>query len=220
MNRSNNDKSSRDPSFEVERSVRRRFLQALAIAPGTALLSQCGPEELVAVEQQRKAASAAREGGAVTPSISVATRKEQNRRRKLASVHVGEENEHDIDGLMATFAAMTVVIANGQPFTDLAFIRAAHIAGGFSDAPANFVGTRVVPQIEYVTDDEIVFEGLLIGRHVGTDPGNFPATDRELQINYVAFYRFDAEGKLISERLVLNDGVYALPPEPPAAFPS
>ena len=41
----------------------------------------------------------------------------------------------------------------------------------------------------------------------------FPATNREVVIPYIAFYRFDAEGKLASERLTLNWG--ALSPTPP-----
>jgi hypothetical protein len=58
---------------------------------------------------------------------------------------------------------------------------------------------------EHFTDDEIVVEGRLTGKHSSEFLG-FPPTDREIELPFVAFYRFDAQGKLTSERVVMNLG--------------
>jgi len=56
-----------------------------------------------------------------------------------------------------------------------------------------------------LTDTEIVIEGRSCGKHVSEFLGFLP-TGRDVELPFVAFYRFDASGKLTSERVVMNLG--------------
>lgn len=192
---------------DVDPERRALLMGALAAVPAGALLGGCGAPDADAVPRaERELALSSAPGGRFIVGAH-----ERARRRRLCAVHVGEENEHDIDGIMYTFARHTEVSINGFFVTDRDQIRQGHVDGGFSHVPGALAGLRVVPDIEYVTDDEIVFEGRLIGTHVAPLNG-FPPTHREVSINYVAFYRFDRDGKLVSERLTFNYGVLAPTP--------
>lgn len=132
--------------------------------------------------------------------------KERARRRALLRAHYAAENAHDIDRIMKTFAAPdAVMLYNHQPFEDPDSIRAAHGYMGFSSAPGAFTGLQTNIDHEHFTDDEIVVEGRLCGRHSGEFLG-FPPTDRDVVLPFAAFYRFDAGGKLVSERVVMDLG--------------
>jgi predicted ester cyclase len=130
---------------------------------------------------------------------------ERERRRTLLRAHMGAENRHDLDGIMQTFAGRTEMLYNGQPFPDHDGIRGAHAYMGFSAAPGAFEGIRLVADHEHFTADEIVVEGRLCGKHVGEFLG-FAPTQRDVELPYIAFYRFDGGGKLVSERVVMNLG--------------
>jgi SnoaL-like polyketide cyclase len=129
---------------------------------------------------------------------------ERARRRDLLRAHMEPENGHDMDGVMETFSKDTQVVYNGIPFPNAEAIRQIHVALGF-DSKGALEGLRVNPEREHFTDDEIVIEGHLSGKHVGPFFG-FEPTGLDVQIPYVTFYRFDAAGKLASERVVLNLG--------------
>jgi SnoaL-like polyketide cyclase len=58
---------------------------------------------------------------------------------------------------------------------------------------------------EHFTGAETVVEGRILGRHGGEFLG-FAPTGRDIELPFVAFYRFDGEGKLTSERVVMNLG--------------
>jgi hypothetical protein len=182
--------------------ARRRLLSALAAVPPLALLGGCS-----AFDPTRPSG-----GGAPGPSPLSVSEAERTRRRNLTAAHVAEENQHDIDGLMNTFSEHAEVSVQGVATQDRELIRQGHVEGGFSNTPGSLENLRVEPKIEYITDDEIVFEGRLVGTHVRPMNG-FPPTNREVAIPYIAFYRFDADGKLVSERLTFNWGV--LSPTPP-----
>ena len=128
---------------------------------------------------------------------------ERARRRELVHAHMKVENGHDLDGIMATFSGDAEMLYNRQSFHEPDTIRAAHAYFGLSSAAGAFRGLRVVPDHEHFTADEIVIEGRMCGTHVGDFEG-FPATGRDVEMPYVAFYRFDEKGKLVSERVVMN----------------
>jgi hypothetical protein len=129
---------------------------------------------------------------------------ERARRRALLHAHFSAENNNDLERIMETFSADSEMLYNRQSFRDHDRIRQAHSYMGFS-AQGAFSGLRTVPDHEHFTADEIVIEGRLCGKHVGEFEG-FPATNRDVELPYVAFYRFDADGKLESERVVMNLG--------------
>jgi predicted ester cyclase len=131
---------------------------------------------------------------------------ERERRRALVRAHMAAENRHDLDGIMRTFAGTTEMVYNRDSFPSHDAIRGAHAYMGFSVAPGAFAGLRLVADAEHFTADEIVIEGRLCGKHVGEFLG-FAPTKRDVELPYVAFYRFDVDGQLASERVVMNLGV-------------
>ena len=139
-------------------------------------------------------------------------RTNEDRRRALLRAHYAAENANDLDRIMGTFSTAdgTTMIYNHQPFTDPDGIRAAHAYIGFSAAGA-FQGLRTIADHEHLTAEEIVVEGRLRGNHVGEFQG-FPPTGRDVELPFVAFYRFDEAGKLVSERVVMNLGSLARDP--------
>jgi hypothetical protein len=130
--------------------------------------------------------------------------KERDRRRALLRAHLEAEGEGNLKKILATFATDTEMIYNQQVFTDHDHIRQAHAYLGFSREGA-MVELGVVVERESFTDDEIVIEGKMVGIHRGEFQG-FPGTNRRHELQFVSFYRFDTEGKLASERVVMNVG--------------
>jgi hypothetical protein len=92
-----------------------------------------------------------------------------------------------------------------QPFAEPEAIRAAHVYIGFAGGGA-FADLETIIDAHHLTADEIVVEGRLCGRHVGEFQG-FAPSGRAVELPYVGFYRFDADGGSVSERIVMNLGV-------------
>src|SRR5262245_38564598 len=131
--------------------------------------------------------------------------KERKRRRALLHAHYKVENEHDLEGIMKTFARGAVMQYNRTVFDSDESIRWGHTYIGMAEAAGAFGGLYNVIDGEHYTDDEIVIEGRLVGKHSSEFQG-FAPTDREVSLPFVAFYRFDESGKLTSERVVMNLG--------------
>ncbi len=130
---------------------------------------------------------------------------ERIRRRELVRAHLAAENQHDLDKVMSTFAEKTEMIYNRDSFTDHNAIRNAHIYIGMSPIAGAISGLEVITDAESFTDDDIVIEGRLCGKHVGEFRGYQP-TQREVELPFVTFYRFDSNGRLASERVVMDLG--------------
>jgi hypothetical protein len=130
---------------------------------------------------------------------------ERDRRQALLHEHYAAENNHDLEAIMDTFAADGVMVFNGQTFPSDEAIRWTHGYIGMTAAPGAFTELLVYIDQEHYTDEDIVVEGRLTGKH-SSDFLGFPATDREVELPFVAFYRFDGQDKLISERVVMNLG--------------
>ncbi len=134
------------------------------------------------------------------------TDSEKTRRRALLKTHYDVENGHDMNGIMATFSPDAEMLYNRTPFTNPQSIRDAHVLIGFSGADGAFEDVHGYIDGEHFTDDEIIVEGRLCGKHVREFEG-IEATDRNVELPFVAFYHFDKTDKLISERIVMNLGV-------------
>jgi len=129
--------------------------------------------------------------------------KERKRWLQLHAAYVGRENRHDLPGVLECFAPDGCMLVNDRHFDDRQSIADLHTTLGMSDAASGLVGTQVVPDREYFTDHELLIHGRLIGMHLGTVL-HFPATLRQVELHYAAFYRFDESGKLASERMAIN----------------
>ncbi len=131
--------------------------------------------------------------------------REQERRRALVKEHYAAENDHVLDRIMNTFADDGVMHYNHLAFEGDAGIRGAHILIGMSASPGAFSGLRAIIDEEHYADEETVVEGRMIGKHSNEFFG-FASTERDVELPFVAFYRFDNNGKLSSERVVMNLG--------------
>jgi len=134
------------------------------------------------------------------------TDSEKARRRALLKTHYDVENSHDMNGIMATFSPDAEMLYNRIPFMDPHSICDAHILIGFSGTGGTFEDIHNYIDVEHFTDDEIIVEGRLCGKHVGEFQGIEP-TGRNVELPFVAFYHFDETDRLISERVVMNLGV-------------
>lgn len=130
---------------------------------------------------------------------------ERTRRRNLLREHLEAENAGDIAGVMATFAANAVMYYNKLPFVEPDAIRGAHIYMGFAGGTGAFANARNVVDRESFTDTDIVVEGRMCGTHQGEFLG-FAPSGREIELPFVAFYEFGQDGKLVSERVVMDLG--------------
>ncbi len=130
---------------------------------------------------------------------------ERERRRALVLEHYAAENEHDLERIMDTFAKDAVMHYNHQPFSSVEEIRRVHGYVGMSAAPGAVSGLQHIIDEEHFTDDETVIEGRLCGKHMKDFLG-FEPSNRDVELPFVAFYRFDDDGKLTSERVVMNLG--------------
>ncbi len=133
---------------------------------------------------------------------------EKARRSALLKTHYDVENSHDMNGIMATFSPDGELLFNRIPFTDPQSIRDAHDLLGFSGTDGAFEDIHNYIDSKHFTDDEIIVEGRLCGKHVSEFQG-IEATGRNVELPFVAFYHFDKTDKLISERVVMNLGVLA-----------
>jgi len=133
------------------------------------------------------------------------TDSEKTRRRALLKTHYDVENDHDMNGIMATFAPDAEMLFNRTPFTDPQSIRYAHVLLGFSGTDGAIKDIHNYIDAEHFTEDEIIIEGRLCGKHVGEFQG-IEATGRNVELPFVVFYHFDKTDKLISERIVMNLG--------------
>ena len=130
---------------------------------------------------------------------------ERQRRRNLVRAHLAAETIHDLDTVMDTFAETTEMIYNRDSFADHDAIRAAHVYIGMSPIDGAISGLEVITDAESFTDDDIVIEGRVCGKHVGEFRGYEP-TQRDVELPFVTFYRFDSNDKLESERVVMDLG--------------
>ncbi len=137
------------------------------------------------------------------------TDSEKTRRRALLKIHYDVENDHDMNAIMDTFSTEGEMLYNRIPFSDPQSIRDAHALIGFTGADGAIEDIHNYIDSEHFTDDEIIVEGRMCGKHVGEFMG-IAATGRDVELPFVAFYHFDKTDKLISERVVMNLGVLAV----------
>ena len=133
------------------------------------------------------------------------TETERARREALLQHHYAVENDGDLAGIMATFAADAVMHYNGVPFSTPEAIEAAHAYLGFADVAGAFDAPQNhIDRVSH-TDTDVVVEGRLSGAHVQDFLG-FVGTGTSVVLPFTAFYCYNDDGLLTSERVVMNLG--------------
>jgi predicted ester cyclase len=189
------------------------MLAALSVLPAAALSSACaGGSELDLAEDElalgdRRPPDKSPPGRGCDDRDAVL--RERLRWRRLVDLHMGEENAHDLPGVMQTFSSHGEMIFNGVPFLTPEAIAQGHVLFGMSQQPGALSATQVIPEREYFTDDFVLIEGRVVANHEGDIMG-FVGTGKQVSLPYSAIYQFDRSGKLVSERIVMNWAPLAL----------
>jgi len=133
------------------------------------------------------------------------TETERARREALLQHHYAVENDGDLAGIMATFAPDAVMHYNGVPFSTPEAIEGAHAYLGFADVAGAFDNPQNnIDRVSH-TDADVVVEGRLSGAHVQDFLG-FAGTGNSVVLPFTAFYCYNDDGLLTSERVVMNLG--------------
>jgi hypothetical protein len=118
--------------------------------------------------------------------------------------HIQAENSHDVNAIMKTFAENGMLVFNGMPLDDHDKIRFLHEGLGFGEQ-GGFSDLRVEEKQRYVSEEAIVLEQVVSGRHTGEWQGIAP-TGRKVEVAVCTVYKFDEEGKLSSENVYIDTG--------------
>jgi steroid delta-isomerase-like uncharacterized protein len=111
--------------------------------------------------------------------------------------HLDAENDHDLDAIMATYAADPFIVLNGHEIRGVEKVRLFHERFGFG-GQGSFDHVNVAERKRHVTTDAIVIEQTLSGRHAGEYEG-LAATGKRFNVAVCSVYRFNADGLLTSE---------------------
>ncbi len=118
--------------------------------------------------------------------------------------HIRAENLHDVNAIMETFAEDGLLVFNGAALRDHDRIRMLHEQLGFGDQ-GGFSDLRVEERQRYVSEDAIILEQIVSGRHTGEWQG-VAATGRQIEVPVCTVYKFDKAGRLSSENVYFDTG--------------
>jgi steroid delta-isomerase-like uncharacterized protein len=118
-------------------------------------------------------------------------------RAAIVEQHIQLENQHDLDGVLATFG-------NGAHYDDEAW--GEHYEGHdgvrrfYAQLMSALPDLQIQVQHRHVTEGAILVEVLIRGTHRGTWRG-LPATGRQVQIPLCGVYTFDTNDRLAGEKI-------------------
>ena len=121
---------------------------------------------------------------------------------RVLDEHLRAENAHDVDRIMDTFSQSARFTLNGNTYGGHNLIRVAHERFGFSEG-GSFSDLRVEENRRYTSDNAIILEQTVSGKHTGTWEG-IPATGRAVKISVCTIYTFDADNKLVGENVYFD----------------
>jgi steroid delta-isomerase-like uncharacterized protein len=128
---------------------------------------------------------------------STAPRDRRSARIEIVEQHVQFENEHNLDGVLATFG-------DTARYEDEAWGDEYHGRDGvesfYTQLMTALPDVQIQVQRRHVTDDAILLEVLITGTHLGSWRG-LPATGRKVRIPLCGVYSFDDNDRLSGERI-------------------
>lgn len=119
-------------------------------------------------------------------------------RARIASVeeHVRLENEHDLDGIVGTYAESPTY--DDEPYGEH-HIGGEAVRGYYERLMRAVPDLRIDVQQRHPTDEAVILECVISGTHLGEWRG-LPPTGRKLRFPLCAIYTFDGE-RLAGERI-------------------
>jgi steroid delta-isomerase-like uncharacterized protein len=121
----------------------------------------------------------------------------QAARQKLVDEHVGQENRHDLDGIMATFGATARY--DEEPWDEHHTGRDG-VRAFYQDILRAMPDMRIDVRQRHSTDAAIVLEVVISGHHLGAWR-SLPATGRAVQFPLCAIFTFDDDDRLAGEKV-------------------
>jgi steroid delta-isomerase-like uncharacterized protein len=120
----------------------------------------------------------------------------------IVEQHVRLENEHDLEGVLATFG-------DGARYDDEPWDEHYDGRSGVRTFYAQLM--RALPDLKidiqrrHITDDAILLEVVIRGTHLGGWRG-LPATGRQIQFPLCGIYTFDSANRLAGEKIYYDRG--------------
>jgi steroid delta-isomerase-like uncharacterized protein len=118
-------------------------------------------------------------------------------RLRIVEQHIGFENAHDLDGIMATFGDMAHY--DDEPW-------GAHYSGRdevrafYADLLRAMPDLRIDIERRHASDEAIILEVVIRGQHRGTWRG-LPPTGRRIAFPLCGIFTFDGQDKLAGEKI-------------------
>ncbi len=118
-------------------------------------------------------------------------------RLKIVDEHVQLENQHDLDGIMATFGG--IARYDDEPWCE-------HHAGRgevrrfYAALLSAMPDLHIAVHKRHVSDDAIILEAVISGRHLGAWRG-LPPTGQRVEFPLCAIFTFDAADRLAGEKI-------------------
>jgi steroid delta-isomerase-like uncharacterized protein len=120
----------------------------------------------------------------------------------LVEQHIRLENEHDLEGVLATFG--DTARYDDEPWAE-------HYQGRdgvrqfYSQLMKALPDLEIAVQHRYVAEEAVIVEVLIRGTHRGAWRG-LPATGRRVEIPLCGIYTFDANDRLAGEKIYYDRG--------------
>jgi steroid delta-isomerase-like uncharacterized protein len=118
-------------------------------------------------------------------------------RLALVEEHVGHENRHDLDGIMATFGATARY--DDEPWDDHHTGRDG-VRAFYADLLRAMPDFQIDVRQRHATEAAVVLEVVIRGHHLGAWRG-LPATGRRIEFPLCAIFTFDDKDRLAGEKI-------------------
>jgi steroid delta-isomerase-like uncharacterized protein len=123
-------------------------------------------------------------------------------RLAVVDEHIGSENKHDLEGVMATFGSDARY--EDEPWGDHRSGRDG-VRSYYTELMHALPDLNIEVKRRHVSADSVVVEVIIRGTHLGPWRG-LPATGRRLEFPLCGVYTFDAEDRLAGERIYYDRG--------------
>jgi len=126
----------------------------------------------------------------------------QSARIALIEHHIGLENAHDLEGVLATFG--DIARYDDEPWNE-------HHKGRdgvrhfYQQLMSALPDLEIEVQRRHVSEHAVIVEVIIRGTHQGTWRG-LPATGRQVEFPLCGIYTFDADDKLAGEKIYYDRG--------------
>jgi steroid delta-isomerase-like uncharacterized protein len=126
----------------------------------------------------------------------------QSARIALVEHHIGLENAHDLEGVLATFG--DIARYDDQPWNE-------HHKGRdgvrhfYQQLMSALPDLEIEVQRQHVSEQAVIVEVIIRGTHQGAWRG-LPATGRRVEFPLCGIYTFDADDKLAGEKIYYDRG--------------